>query len=192
MKKNKVKILIILVILIYTFLFIIVRHNNANKTITDYERQQRINEMIAKEKGEEIDDSEMENGSGEEGLFLEQKHLLLEVMNTDEMLAVGNKIIEGVEFINKINNYEPEKSYSENEETVRSLFNITDIEQYKYFLTKINDFKSNDYISKVIVKDIDEHENIRVELRTSSKVEEFTISIIFDNSVLNNCILTWE
>lgn len=191
MKKYKLRILIIVVICIYTALFLIVKHNRPNKTYSDYEYQRKIESMMKNEKGTGIGNEQTE-GDPKEGIFLEQKNLLLDIMTTDEMFAVGDKMTEGIEFINEVQEF-GEDAYQINKEKIKYLFNIDSFEQYTLFLTKIKELKKDNMeIEKAIITAISENENIELELRTSSSKVNFDINVVFDNTDLKNSILSWK
>lgn len=191
MKKYKLRILIIAVICIYTALFLIVKQNRIDKTYSDYEYQKKVESIMKNEKGTGIGNEQTE-GDPKDGIFIEQKNLLLDIMTTDEMFAVADKMTEGIEFINTVQDF-GEDEYQISKDKIKSLFNIDSSEQYMLFLTKIKELKQDNMdIQKAIITGISENENIELELKTSSSEVNFSINVVFDNTDLKNSILSWK
>lgn len=204
MKKNKVRIIILGIVIIYAILYISIKiKDNTKPEISSYEHHLKVNEFTSKEEGKELEDNDMHNGGGTNSLFVENKQALLQILNTDEMLIISNKIELGIEYINKLfelnsneSQFDKEEYFNENAEYIDSILGIKDLTNFSEFFNKISSINQDDTIVKISIDDNlvnGEEDSFYVTVTTSKGTElKFNIMLNIDDTNTDNSKLNWS
>lgn len=145
----------------------------------------------------------MHNGSGTNSLFVENKQALLQILNTDEMLIISNKIESGIEYINKLcelnsneSQFDKEEYFNENAEYIDSILGIKDLTNFSEFFNKISSINQDDTIVKISIDDNSvngEEDSFYVTVTTSKGTElKFNIMLNIDDTNTDNSKLNWS
>ncbi|WP_315069236.1 hypothetical protein [uncultured Clostridium sp.] len=179
MKKKRLIIALIIIIALVILKFALSNSPNREPITGNYDKQQKINDFVANEKGTDPKKNIDTNEGGYKGVILKNKQALQKTMSTDEMLVTGDKINEALNFIQKLHDEtkglsdaDLSKYYNQNTDTINSIFGITDEGGFKNLMSKFSFIGENDSLKEAEIQD-----NSAIKDGTKAGEVKFSLSI---------------
>lgn len=208
MKKKRLIIALLIIIALVVLKFALSNSQNREPITGDYEKQQKINDFVANEKGTDPKKNIDTNEGGYKGVILKNKQALQKAMSTDEMLVTGDKINEALNFIQKLHDEtkglsdaDLSKYYNQNKDTINSIFGITDEVGFKNLMSELSFIGENDSLKEAeiqdnsAIKDGTKAGEVKFSLSiksSSDKEQVFNITALVDEINTKDVTLNWN